>query len=134
MVRLGIFFHSFLSTLIRKIIKFILPGSIYFFLTPIAEKRKTIWSELELNPGPLAPQATTLTTRPWLLGLQVLKVILLCTAEGWNARTYSISFGRSHILSVASLHKNDETEPKRRKSLKNFLGNEKTVSSPRRII
>ena len=35
----------------------------------IPEERKNIWSELELNPGPLVSQATTLTTRPWLLGL-----------------------------------------------------------------
>ena len=34
----------------------------------IPEEKKNIWSELELNPGPLASQATTLTTRPWLLG------------------------------------------------------------------
>ena len=38
-----------------------------FFQTSMPKKRKTIWSELDLNPGPLAPQATTLTTRPWLL-------------------------------------------------------------------
>ena len=30
--------------------------------------RKNIWSELESNPGPLVSQATTLTTKPWLLG------------------------------------------------------------------
>ena len=35
----------------------------------IPEERKNIWSELEPNPGPLASQATALTTRPWLLGL-----------------------------------------------------------------
>ena len=35
----------------------------------ILKERKNIWSELESNPGPLATQATTLTTRPWLLGL-----------------------------------------------------------------
>ena len=32
------------------------------------ERWKTIWSELELNPGTLASQATALTTRPCLLG------------------------------------------------------------------
>ena len=39
-----------------------IPASFYL------RREKTIWSELELNPGPLAAQATTLTTRPWLLG------------------------------------------------------------------
>ena len=39
-----------------------------FFLPPMPEeRRKTMWSELESNPGPLASQATTLTTRPCLL-------------------------------------------------------------------
>ena len=31
-------------------------------------EKKNIWTELESNPGPPASQATTLTTRPWLLG------------------------------------------------------------------
>ena len=31
------------------------------------ERRKTIWSKLESNPGPLASQVTTLTARPCLL-------------------------------------------------------------------
>ena len=31
-------------------------------------REENIWSELELNPGLLASQVTTLTTRPWLLG------------------------------------------------------------------
>ena len=31
-------------------------------------RRKTIWSELELNPGSLTTQATALTTRQCLLG------------------------------------------------------------------
>ena len=37
---------------------------IHFFLLPYTqgERRKTIWCELESNPGPLASQATTLTT------------------------------------------------------------------------
>ena len=42
-------------------IRFI-PTSLY------PRRRKSIWSELELNPGPLASEATALTTRPWLLG------------------------------------------------------------------
>ena len=42
---------------------------IHFIPTSLYPRReKAIWSELELNPGPLASQATTLTTRPWLLG------------------------------------------------------------------
>ena len=49
----------FLSSWIRKITQFIVSGSILFLLE---EKRKTIWSELEFNPGPLVSQATTLTT------------------------------------------------------------------------
>ena len=42
----------------------------------IPEEKKNIWSELELNPGPLAShtQVTALTTRPWLLGLVVAKL------------------------------------------------------------
>ena len=35
-------------------------------------EKKNIWSELGLNPGPLASQATALTTRPWLLRCQSL--------------------------------------------------------------
>ena len=36
----------------------------------IPEEKKNIWPELESNPGPLTShsQATTLITRPWLLG------------------------------------------------------------------
>ena len=45
----------------------IMSGSI-LFLPPYTRGEKTFWSELELNPGPLASQATALTTRPWLLG------------------------------------------------------------------
>ena len=46
-------------------------GSI-LFLPPYTRGEENIWSELESNPGPLAsrPQATALTTRPWLLGQQ----------------------------------------------------------------
>ena len=47
----------------------IVSGSIYFFLSPMAEeRRKTIWYELEANPGPLASQGIALTTRPCLFG------------------------------------------------------------------
>ena len=43
---------------------------IHFFLPPYTrgERLKNIWSDLELNPGSLASQATTLTTRPYFLG------------------------------------------------------------------
>ena len=42
---------------------------IHFFPTSLYPRReKTIWSELESNPGPLASQATAPTTRPLLLG------------------------------------------------------------------
>ena len=46
---------------------FVLKGSQVFpqYLKP--EKRETIWTEEAFNPGPHAPQVTTLTTRPWLL-------------------------------------------------------------------
>ena len=54
----------FLSTWIRKIMQFIMFGSIYFSYLLCPRREKTIWSELESNPGPLASQATTLTTRP----------------------------------------------------------------------
>ena len=61
----------FLSTWICKIMQFIMSGSI-LILPPYTRGEKNIWSELELNPGPLASQATTLTTRPWLLGQAIL--------------------------------------------------------------
>ena len=43
---------------------------IHFLPTSLYPRRKTIWSEQELNPGPLASQATTLTTRPRALLVQ----------------------------------------------------------------
>ena len=47
-----------------------------FFLLPMPEvQRKTIWSELESNPDPLASQATTLTTRPDFLGHHLVGMI-----------------------------------------------------------
>ena len=39
------------------------PTSLY-----LMRRRNTIWSLLELNPGPLASQLTALTSRPCLLG------------------------------------------------------------------
>ena len=50
---------------------------IHFIPTSLYPRReKTIWSELESNPGPLASQATALTTRPWLLGQAILNMRL----------------------------------------------------------
>ena len=43
-------------------------GSILFLPPYTRGEKKTIRSELESNPGPLASQGTTLTTKPWLLG------------------------------------------------------------------
>ena len=43
-------------------------GSILFIPPYTRGEKKNIWSEKELNPGPLASQVTALTTRPWLLG------------------------------------------------------------------
>ena len=65
-----------ISTWIRKIMQLIMSGSI-LFLPPYTQGEKTFWSELESNPGPLASQATALTTRPWLLGLNHVKLSLL---------------------------------------------------------
>ena len=56
------FIIIFFSTWICKITQFIVAGSI-LFLPPYTRGE----SELESNPGPLTSQATTLTTRPWLL-------------------------------------------------------------------
>ena len=53
--------------LYARITQFIVSGSIFSYRL-ISEEEKNIWSELELNPGPLASQVTALTTRPWLLG------------------------------------------------------------------
>ena len=64
----------FFSTWICKIMQFIMSGSIFIPTTLYPRREKTFWSELESNPGPLASQATTLTTRPWLLGQRSSKV------------------------------------------------------------
>ena len=47
-------------------------GPFYSYLLMAKERRKTIWSELESNPIPLASQASALNTRPWLLGLKYM--------------------------------------------------------------
>ena len=56
------------STWIRKNMQFIMSGSILFLPPYTRGEKKTIWSELKSNPGPLASQATTLTTIPWFPG------------------------------------------------------------------
>ena len=68
-----------LSTWICKIMQFIMSGSIFSYLFLPEERRKTIWSELELNPGPLASRATARTTRPCLLG-QKPNSLVVCSA------------------------------------------------------
>ena len=56
------------STWICKIMQFIMSGSIFIPTSLYPRREKSIWSELESNPGPLASQVTARTTRPWLLG------------------------------------------------------------------
>ena len=55
-----------------KCMQFITSASI-LFLPPYTrgEKKKTFWSGLESNPDPLASQATTLATKPWLLRQEI---------------------------------------------------------------
>ena len=43
---------------------------IHLFPTSYARGEKPFGLELESNPGPPASQATALTTKPWLLGLE----------------------------------------------------------------
>ena len=64
---------------------------IHLFIPPytLGERRKTTWSELELNSGPLASQATSVTTRPCLLRkgkIWVISVLydLQDTTNGWG--------------------------------------------------
>ena len=59
------FYVVFLSEL-RLLHNFRSAGS-QLFLPPITKERKNIWVELQLNPGSLVQQVTTLTNR-WLLG------------------------------------------------------------------
>ena len=61
--------YYFLSTWICKITQFVVSGSTLFLPPFTRGEKKNIWSELESNAGPLASQATALTTSPWLLGL-----------------------------------------------------------------
>ena len=53
-------------------------GWIHFSYILIPERRKFIWFELESYPGPLASQATSLTTRPCLLVLRVPRSFIRC--------------------------------------------------------
>ena len=64
--------------------QFIMSGSFCSYLL-IPEEKKNFWSELESNPGPLASQATALTTRPWLLGLEtyVMQFFYCMVANGF---------------------------------------------------
>ena len=63
---------------------------IHFIPTSLYPRReKTIWSELESNPGPLASQATALTTRPWLLGRE--KGFNFWKGEGGKRERYHLS-------------------------------------------
>ena len=56
-----VMFYFYLS--VQTTNYFILAGS-QFFPFPEPKKRKDLWKELELNPGPLTLQATTVNTRP----------------------------------------------------------------------
>ena len=58
------FLSLFLSTWICRTMQFVMSGSLYVSYPLCPRREKTIWSELRLNPGPLASQATILTTRP----------------------------------------------------------------------
>ena len=51
-----------LYTWIHKITQIVVSGSILFLPPYSRREKKNIWSELKLNPGLLAPQATALTT------------------------------------------------------------------------
>ena len=73
--------------------QFIVSGSILFLPPYTQGEKKSIWSELESKPGPLASQATALTTRPRLLGQvqQYLNITSISTqiicAAGFEAGT-----------------------------------------------
>ena len=66
MAWLGIIFH--LDGYVRAQNSSCLDPFYSYLLIP--EEKMNVWSELELNPGPLASrsQATALTTGPWLFG------------------------------------------------------------------
>ena len=70
MAWLSIIFH--LAGYARALNSLCLDPFYSYLLLP--KEKKNIWSELESNPGPFASrsQATTLTTRPWLLGQEIM--------------------------------------------------------------
>ena len=62
-------------------------------------EKKNIWSELELNPGPLVSQATALTTRPWRLGnrnfkLKMSNKIGSCRIQVFYLAKYRVKISR----------------------------------------
>ena len=70
---------------------------IHFISTSLYPRReKTIWSELESNPGPLASQATALTTRPWLLGLRLEDLSL----KAWGSVLYNFELKEPNSSSI----------------------------------
>ena len=90
----------FLSSWMHKIMQFFVSGS--HLLIP--EEKENIWSELESNPGPFASQATTLTTRPLLLG-QIVVIQDACNFRNSyctdvNASS-SLKIGRVNILEAS---------------------------------
>ena len=54
----------------------------FFSCLLTSEEKKNIWFELELNPGPLASQATALTTSPWLLASLSQSSAIINTTAG----------------------------------------------------
>ena len=64
--------------------QFNMSGSILFLPPYTRGEKKPFWFELESNPGPLASQVTTLTTRPWLLGQPIKIIISKADHKTWN--------------------------------------------------
>ena len=78
----------------------------FSFLHILEVRRKTIWSEPELNPGPLASPATSLTTRLWLLGRAISWLIGMsssgndvCGTSEWevDSDTWDHRFESQHL-------------------------------------
>ena len=88
----GVARNYLLSTWISKFMQFIISGSIFSYLLIPEEKIKTIWSELESNPGPFASQATSLITKPCLLGLPKRKVIATGLRLVWQFQSWEMWF------------------------------------------
>ena len=70
MAWLGIIIILNLHGYARACMPFVMSGSISFLPPYTRGEKKNIW--LESNPGPPASQATALTTRPWLLGHEII--------------------------------------------------------------